>query len=117
MYMQGAAHDFYFMNSPELYDVYAMSTMDRGGNMTYLKPQDSGEIVAAAQTQVPFDFRLTPQNSPFWTLSNYQDTKSITHASTRDMLLGDFSFVIYVILNCIFLAKLPLELTFWLFVC
>ena len=66
MHMQGPAQNFYFMPSQDLYLVYAMSTMDGADNMTYLKPQDdkhqdSGAIIAVAQTQVPFIFRVTPQ--------------------------------------------------------
>ena len=35
--------------------------MDGDDNMACLKPQDSGAIVAVAQTRVPFVFQLTPQ--------------------------------------------------------
>ena len=57
--MQGVGQDFYFINSQDTFDVYAISTMS-GNNMMYLLPQNSGQIVAVAQTDVPFIFRVTP---------------------------------------------------------
>ena len=47
------------MNDPQRYDVYALAIMDSDGNMTYLKPRNNGDIVAVAQTQEPYVFRLT----------------------------------------------------------
>ena len=77
MHMQGPAQTFNFTNSEGLFDIYAISTMDTDGNMTYLKPQESGAIVAVAQTYVPFVFQLTPQMEvPFVFLSTLQNSLS-----------------------------------------
>ena len=66
MYMQGPAQNFYFTNDRQLYNVYIIYTMDGDANRAYLKSQDSGVIVAAALTQEPSIFRLTPQTEvPF----------------------------------------------------
>ena len=63
--MQGYKKKFYFMKR-QSDGKYAIATMAPNGCMAYLKPQDSGAIIAVVQEEVPFVFRLIKQNEvPF----------------------------------------------------
>ena len=71
--MQGPGQDFCFINSRDEWGVYAISTTSDDNtttsddNMINLLPQDSGQIVAVAETAPQFIFRVmpkTPQTPP-----------------------------------------------------